>query len=119
MSYSGPTLLTSGHTLAGFDCGKPALNNWLVRRALGNQSSGTSRTWVVVDVATGRVVSFYASATASVLRSNATKRFGRNQLEELPAVLLARMAVDTGHMGQRLGAAMLKHFMTKAVAVAQ
>lgn len=119
MSYSGPALLTGTHTLAGFDCGKPALNDWLLHRALGNQSSGTSRTWVVVDSETGQVVAFYASSTASVLRSDAPKRFGRNQPEELPAILLGRMAVDAKHVGRGLAAAMLKHFMTKAVEVAQ
>jgi len=118
MSYAGPELLTTEHVLAGFDCGKPALNEWLVRRALGNQSTGTSRTWVVIEKETGRVVAFYASSTGSVLRSSAPKRFGRNQPEELPAVLLGRMAVDTKHQRQGLGAALLKHFMLKALEVA-
>jgi len=116
--YSGPKLLTSEHVLAGFDCGKPALNSWLLRRALGNQSSGTSRTWVVTEGDAGRVVAFYASSTASILRSSAPKRFGRNQPEELPAILLGRMAVDAKHKGNGLGAALLKHFVIKAIEVA-
>ncbi|MHB8328030.1 MAG: GNAT family N-acetyltransferase [Acidimicrobiales bacterium] len=119
MTYTGPELLSNEHVLAGFDCGKPALNEWLVRRALANQSAGTSRTWVVTEVETERVVAFYASSTGSVLRSTAPKRFGRNQPEELPAVLLARMAVDSKHKGRGLGAALLKHFMLKAVQVAE
>lgn len=118
MTYARPELLSSEHVLAGFDCGEPALNEWLVRRALANQSAGTSRTWVVTEVGTGRVVAFYASSTGSVLRSTAPKRFGRNQPEELPALLLARMAVDSKHKGRGLGAALLKHFMLKAIEVA-
>ena len=51
--YGGPTLLTGQHRLEGFDCGEPALNDWLARRALGNQAAGTSRTWVVIDRPTG------------------------------------------------------------------
>ena len=43
----------------------------------------------------------------------------RNQPEELPAILLARMAVDSRHSGRGLGAALLKHFMLKALEVAQ
>jgi GNAT superfamily N-acetyltransferase len=119
VAYSGPELLAGEHLLEGFDCGSGGLNDWLVRRALRNQSSGTSRTWVVVEIETGRVVAFYASSTASILRSSAPKKIGRNQPEELPAVLLARMGVDSRHQGRGLGAALLKHFMLKAIEVAQ
>ena len=37
----------------------------------------------------------------------------------MPAILLARMAVDSRHKGHGLGAALLKHFMLKALEVAQ
>ena len=37
----------------------------------------------------------------------------------MPAILLARMAVDSRHNGHGLGAALLKHFMLKAFEVAQ
>ncbi len=37
----------------------------------------------------------------------------------MPAILLARMAVDSRHSGRGLGAAVLKHFMLKAFEVAQ
>jgi len=43
----------------------------------------------------------------------------RNQPEEMPAILLARMGVDSRHKSQGLGAALLKHFMLKAFEVAQ
>jgi GNAT superfamily N-acetyltransferase len=118
VAYAGPELLAGEHLLEGFDCGSGALNDWLVRRAFRNQSSGTSRTWVVVEVETGQVVAFYVSSTASILRSSAPKRIGRNQPDEMPAILLARMGVDSRHQGRGLGAALLKHFMLKAIEVA-
>ena len=119
MPYAGPELLSDQHLVEGFDCGKLALNDWLIRHALNNQASGTSRTWVVVEAGSREVVAFYASATASVLRSSAPKRMRRNQPEEMPAILLARMAVDARHTRHGLGAALLKHFMLKALEVAQ
>ncbi|MGO9962584.1 MAG: GNAT family N-acetyltransferase [Acidimicrobiales bacterium] len=118
MSYAGPQLLSGEDVLTGFDSGKPALNNWLVRHSLSNQSGGTSRTWVVIEVETNRVVGFYASSTASVLRSSAPRKFGRSQPEELPAILLGRIGVDAKHKGNGLGAALLRHFMFKAIEVA-
>jgi GNAT superfamily N-acetyltransferase len=42
----------------------------------------------------------------------------RRQPDEIPAILLGRMAVDSKHKGQGLGAALLKHFMLKAIEVA-
>ena len=119
MTYAGPVLLAGDHVLTDFDCEKPVLNDWLMRRAPRNQVSGTSRTWVVTEAETRPVVAFYASSTASVLRSSTPKRLGRNQPEEMPAILLARMAVDTGHKGRGLGSALLKHFMRKSVEVGQ
>jgi GNAT superfamily N-acetyltransferase len=119
VAYAGPELLAGQHLLDGFDCGKSALNEWLRHRAPTNQASGTSRTWVVVESGSNDVVAFYASSTASILRSWTPKMMRRNQPEEMPAILLARMGVDARHQGHGLGAALLKHFMLKAFEVAQ
>lgn len=116
MSYTGPTLLTGAHRLNDFVCGEPALDDWLTRRALGNQAAGSSRTWVVVD-RRNAVVAFYASSTASVMRSAAPRPIAHDQPAELPAVLLGRLAVDRRHQGKGLGAALLKHFIAKALEV--
>ena len=59
MTYAGPELLAGEHLLSGFDCGSGALNDWLGRRALRNQTSGTSRTWVVVEVETRKLHPIY------------------------------------------------------------
>jgi GNAT superfamily N-acetyltransferase len=119
VAYAGPVILTGDHVLVGFDCGKPALDEWLRTRALVNQSSGTTRTWVAVEEGSSEVVAFYASSTASILRASVPTRIRRNQPEQIPAVLLARMAIDQRHQGKGLGAALLKHFMIKALEVAQ
>jgi GNAT superfamily N-acetyltransferase len=60
---------------------------------------------------------FYASATSAILRSRATSRAARNQPDELPAILLTRLTVDVDHQGRGLGAALLKHFIVKAIEV--
>jgi hypothetical protein len=44
---SAPELLTTDHDLGGFDSGTPSLDDWLRRRAMQNQASGASRTFVV------------------------------------------------------------------------
>ena len=114
--YRGPELLAADHHTAGFDCGDEALNEWLRRRAPRNQREGSSRTWVVADDA--GVGAFYASSTAVVARTEATRRAARNQPDPLPAMLLGRLAVDRDHQGKGLAAALLKHFLLKALEVA-
>lgn len=117
MTFHGPILLDPSHTTEGFSCGKPNLDDWLRRRGLANQRSGASRTWVVVDDEDS-VVAYHASATASIARAVATKRAARNQPDDIPAVLLARSAVDQRHRGVGLAGALLKHFLLKALEVA-
>lgn len=117
MSYEGPVLLGADHIVEDFDCGNDVLNKWLQTRALHNQREGGSRTWVVLDGR--RVVAFYASSTAVLMRSHATKRAARNQPDPLPAVLLGRLAVDAEYQGGGLAAALLKHFVLKSLEIAE
>jgi hypothetical protein len=49
MACGAPQALDAGHPLDGFDCGSPALNEWLVRHARQAHASGSARTYVVVD----------------------------------------------------------------------
>jgi GNAT superfamily N-acetyltransferase len=115
--YSGPVLLGADHNLDDFDCGVDSLNAWLREKAQHNQREGGSRTWVVTEQ--GRVIGYYASSTAVLLRADAPKRAARNQPDPLPAVLLARLAVDRKYQGVGLGRALLKHFLLKALEVAE
>jgi GNAT superfamily N-acetyltransferase len=117
VSYEGPALLEASHDVDRFDCGDETLNRWLRTKARHNQREGGSRTWVVLDER--RVVAFYASSTAVLMRSRAPKRAARNQPDPLPAVLLGRLAVDTEHKGRGLAAALLKHFVLKSLEVAE
>lgn len=113
---TGPDLLTQAHLVDEFDCGEDHLNTWLRERARRNQADGSSRTWVVAD--DQRVVGFYASSTAVLLRASATKRAARNQPDPLPALLLGRLAVEQKFQGRGLGAALLKHFLLKSIEIA-
>jgi len=43
-SFIPPEKLRDDHDLSLFECGEPALDDWLRRRALQNEESGASRT---------------------------------------------------------------------------
>ena len=117
MELLGPILLAGEHKVDHFRCGSESLDDWIRTRARGNQASGASRTWVVLE---GQVVAaYYASASAAIIREAAPKAMRRNQPEILPAVLLSRLAVHSDYQGRGLAAALLKHFMLKAFEVSE
>lgn len=67
MSLSSPGPLTATADLGRFACGTPSLDDWLKRRAMVNQLSGASRTYVVGDVGDGnRVVGYYSLASGAL-----------------------------------------------------
>jgi GNAT superfamily N-acetyltransferase len=109
--------LTASHRLDEFECGEPSLDEWLKRRALANQSSGASRTFVVLDDGE-RVRGYYALAAGAVSHESATSKIRRNMPDPVPVMVLARLAVDRGVQGQQLGAALLQDAVKRAVTVA-
>ena len=94
------------------------LNDWLKRRALANQSSGASRTFVITDEG-DRVCGYYAMAACAVSHQFATSGVRRNMPDPVPVMILARLAVDRRAQGLHLGAALLQDAVKRAVAVSQ
>lgn len=108
----------AAHVLDGFECGEAALDDWLKRRAMGNQLSGASRTFVVADQG-GSVYGYYAMAAGAVSHQMASSAVRRNMPDPVPVMVLARLAVDRRAQGMKLGAAMLWDAVNRAVAVSQ
>lgn len=101
MAIDAPQPIDAGHRLEDFDSGVAALDDWLRRRALANQASGASRTYVICEERT--VVGYYALASGAVDVAAATGRFRRNMPDPTPVAILARLAIDRRHHGQGLG----------------
>lgn len=101
-----PEPLTAEHGLGAFDSGVVSLDDWLRRRALPNQVSGASRTFVVVDA--GQVVAYYALAASAVAPDAAPGRFKRNMPNPIPVVVLGRLAIALSHQGHGLGRALFQ-----------
>ena len=118
MHLRPPAPLTDSHRLDDFDCREVVLDDWLKRRALANQSSGASRTFVVTDQ-DGIVCGYYALAAGAVWHQLATSGVRRNMPDPVPVMVLARLAVDRRAQGQQLGASLLQDAVHRAVAVSQ
>ena len=116
LQLGAPEPLTSAHRLDEFDCGESVLDDWLRRRALSNQLSGASRTFVVADQ-DHCVCGYYAMAAGAVSHLMATSGVRRNMPDPVPVMVLARLAVDRRAQGMHLGAALLQDAVNRAVAV--
>lgn len=116
LQLSAPIPLAAAHILDDFACGQASLDEWLKRRALTNQLSGASRTFVVTDQE-GRVYGYYAMAAGAVSHQAAISR--RNMPDPVPVMVLARLAVDYRAQGIKLGASLLQDAVGRAVSVSQ
>jgi GNAT superfamily N-acetyltransferase len=112
-----PEKLTAGHDLSEFDSGEPVLDEWLRRRALPNEVSGASRTYVVC---VGRkVVGYYAISAGAVAHAHAPGRIRRNMPEPIPVIVLGRLAVDKTAQGQGLGTGLLRDPVLRTLQAAE
>lgn len=103
---TAPEHLTVAHDVSAFDSGVADLDDWLRKRAVANEETGASRTYVVC--AGGRVVGYYALATGGVAQARAPGRVRRNMPDPVPVMILARLAVDRGWQGRNLGSSLLR-----------
>jgi predicted N-acetyltransferase YhbS len=114
---AAPEPLAPHHELDAFESGVATLDEWLKRRARRNEADGASRTFVLC---TGRlVVGYYSLAAGSVLHTAATGRVRRNMPDPVPALLLARLAVDRAWHGKGLGADLLSDAVSRAIGAAE
>ena len=118
LQLSAPQPLCTQHQLDEFVCGESSLDDWLKRRALGNQLMGASRTFVVTNPA-GRVLGYYAMAAGAVSHPMATSGVRRNMPDPVPVMVLARLAVDHRAQGMNLGAGLLQDAVNRALTVSQ
>ncbi|MBN9525576.1 MAG: GNAT family N-acetyltransferase [Alphaproteobacteria bacterium] len=103
-SLSAPVPLTTDHDLSAFDCGEPALNDWLRQRAIKNESR-FSRTYVVCEGR--RVVGYFCISAGAVDRAAAPGKLRRNAADTIPVSVIGRLAVSRSHAGIGLGADLL------------
>jgi hypothetical protein len=112
---SAPVPLTAEHDLSAFDCGEPALNDWLQQRALNE--SRFSRTYVVCEG--NRVVAYFCISAGAVERAAAPGKLRRNAPDTIPVSVIGRLAVSRDRAGKRLGADILSDALRRIAVASQ
>src|SRR6478672_1467167 len=121
VAYRPPEPLERRHNLDDFDCGEPALDEWLERHARGAHAAGSARVFVTTVEDDDTVVGYYAVAAAQVAPEAATERTlkGQPRTRPVPAILLARLAVDRRHQRAGLGRSLLQDVMLRSLEAAE
>jgi len=112
-----PEKLNSEHDLSQFYCGETTLDDWLRKRALQNEESGASRTYVAC--LEKRVVGYFALAAGAVAHAEAPGRVRRNMPDPVPVMVIGRLAVDQTVQGQALGPALLRDAVLRTLQAAE
>jgi len=116
VSWSGPEPLGPQHRLEGFDCGKPSLNDWLVRHARQAQGSGSARTFVVSEE--GRVAGYFTLTVGQIDTLDAPERISKGMGQyPIPVVILARLAVSRQDQGRGVGIGLLQDAIRRTLLI--
>lgn len=113
---SAPEPLHAEHLLSAFCCGVGPMDNWLKQRAMKNQVTGASRTFVSCDGLS--VLAYYSLASSAVMTNAAPGRFRSNMPDPIPVVVLGRLAVDKSLHGQGVGRALVRDAGLRVIQVA-
>ncbi len=113
---SAPVPLTPEHDCSGFDCGEPALNDWLRHRALKNEGR-FSRTYVACEG--DRVAAYFCIASGAVERTASPGKIRRNAPDTIPVSVIGRLAVSRDHAGKGLGADILSDALRRIAVASQ
>lgn len=109
--------LATGDDVKSFDCGQPALNQFLQHYALANQQANSAQTYVCC--AGEGVAGFYSLSVGSVDHLAAPGRVTKGLARHpVPVMILARLAVDRGYQHKGLGRALLKDALRRTLQAA-
>jgi GNAT superfamily N-acetyltransferase len=101
--------ISKKHDRGAFECGEPALNEFLQRHARKNHDLGGAKTFLAIsDADKNTILGFYSLSPASVEYARTPEIVRRGLARyDLPVFRLARLAVGRKIQGQGLGGQLL------------
>jgi predicted N-acetyltransferase YhbS len=95
-----------------FSCGKPDLDDWRKTKAGQQERANNTRTFLAVK--RPKVIGYYATMTYRLGLDEVAEMYGAGKRAyPIPAVLLARLAVDAGFQGRKVGSRLLFHALSQ------
>jgi GNAT superfamily N-acetyltransferase len=106
------------HDRNAFDCGEPALNEYLQKTASQHLKKGIANTYILVSLAEShRILGFFTLSFLEVDLSEVPAKYGKKlPRSHLPAAKLARLAIDKSCQGKNYGRLLLIDAMRRVAA---
>jgi predicted GNAT family N-acyltransferase len=104
-----------------FDCGYPALDDYIKKYAKQNHEKGIAKTFVAIEDSTSLKVDGFYTLSASTIEFESLPDSSQKGLPAypIPAILIGKLAVDSAAKGQGLGTELLVDALLRAVKASQ
>jgi GNAT superfamily N-acetyltransferase len=107
------------HLAQVFDCGVPALNEWLQNYAWQNHNSGGARVYLSIDQDAKHIAGYFCLSAASVDYLSAPARVAHGLAHHpIPVALIGRLGVDRRYRGRKLGRFLVLEALRRVLEVA-
>ena len=114
---SAPEPINLQHNVTDFHSGEESLDKWLIERALKNEKSGASRTYVVCHQK--KVIAYYCLAVGALANQESIGKIKRNMPSLIPVMVIGRLAVDKAWHGKGIGKGLLRDAILRTLQVAE
>ena len=105
-------------TTRGFDCGVPELNTYLEKFALQNHRNDSAKCYVATRGES--CIGYYCLTSASLSHEDVPERVSKGLARhEVPAILLARLAVHRTEQHRGIGASLLRDAFVRTCLAAE
>ena len=108
--------LSKNHKKESFDCGNSFLNEFLKKYAFQNQNRYYVGTTYVISDGENNIIAYITLSGVSIKKTMLNEKY---PYEELPALLIARLAIDKNFQGKGLGKGLLIFGIRKALKQAE
>ena len=102
-----------------FACGKTQLDNYILRNVTKDVKAGACTCFVIINE-DEEVKAYYTLSTESIPKEDAPSEYAKSiKYENIPVILLGRLAVDQSVRGQGFGKFMLIEALKRSAKVAK
>lgn len=109
--------LAASHNAQDFDCGKPALNQFLIKHALQSQQSNSATTYVACKE--NKIIGYYSLVVGAVEHEETPEQIKKGlSRHPVPLMILARLAVNRNEQGKGIGKGLLKDALLRTAQAA-
>jgi predicted GNAT family N-acyltransferase len=115
-------ILAKKHNKRTFDCGQSLLDNYILKQAGQDVRRRLSVCYVLIDSEDNAVKGYYTLSSNAINRDTFPEQLSRKLppgYEDIPTILLGRLAIDNSLKGKGFGAILLLDALKQCVSISE